>query len=335
MRLEKAAGLVDVARRLAASAEGMTLDDIAVAAGVDRRTAERMRDALRQLFPQMEELADGKQKRFRIPSGLDSFMQEPTPEELAELQVASSSLELAGGTDRAALLRTLGNKIQSALRTNIKRRLAADVEALSVATGSVMQAGPRPIVDPQTLVNIRLTIKGLRTCVFRYSSIAVPDGQVRIVIPYGLLFGRDYYLLGPEVGKQHPVLWRLDRVSELKPGEPCAGPPPTFDLGAYAAKSFGTFQEKPEDIVLRFLPKAASDARRYQFHPTQQTELASDGSLIVKFTAGGLQELVWHLFSWGDGVEIIAPDKLRTLMVESLNSTLQRHSTTENGISQS
>ena len=46
MRHEKAAALLDLARALAASAEGLTLDEMARAAGVGRRTAERMRDAL-------------------------------------------------------------------------------------------------------------------------------------------------------------------------------------------------------------------------------------------------------------------------------------------------
>src|SRR5580704_8388408 len=66
MRHEKAALLLDLARRLAASAEGLTLDEMAQASGVGRRTAERMRDAIWDLFPQMEELPDGAAKRFRI-----------------------------------------------------------------------------------------------------------------------------------------------------------------------------------------------------------------------------------------------------------------------------
>ena len=46
MRHEKARALLGLARRLAASAEGLTLDEMAQACEVGRRTAERMRDAL-------------------------------------------------------------------------------------------------------------------------------------------------------------------------------------------------------------------------------------------------------------------------------------------------
>ena len=51
MRHEKAALLLDLARRLASSAEGLTLDEMAEAVDVGRRTAERMRDAIWDLFP--------------------------------------------------------------------------------------------------------------------------------------------------------------------------------------------------------------------------------------------------------------------------------------------
>jgi len=39
-----------------------------------------------------------------------------------------------------------------------------------------------------------------------------------------------------------------------------------------------------------------------------------DGSLDVKFRAGGLLEMAWHLYSWGDQVEVIAPEALAKLV---------------------
>ena len=46
MRHEKAQSLLHLARVLAGSAEGLTLDEMAEVAGTGRRTVERMRDAL-------------------------------------------------------------------------------------------------------------------------------------------------------------------------------------------------------------------------------------------------------------------------------------------------
>ena len=58
MRHDKAGTLLELARHLAASAEGLTLDEMASRIGAARRTAERMRDAIEQLFPQIETLQE-------------------------------------------------------------------------------------------------------------------------------------------------------------------------------------------------------------------------------------------------------------------------------------
>lgn len=131
MRHEKAGGLLELARHLASSAEGMTLDEMARSIGVGRRTIERMRDALCALFPQMEEVADGPSKRFRIPQGLDGFFQSPTTEELAELAMASAALRQAGAEPRARSLESLERKVRSAMRSASLRRMVPDLEALA------------------------------------------------------------------------------------------------------------------------------------------------------------------------------------------------------------
>ncbi len=325
MRHEKTLAVMRLARALAGSAEGLTLDEMAREAGIDRRTAERMRDVLRELFPQMEEARDGRAKRFRIVGGLDGFLQAPGVDELAELQGAIAALAQGGGEARAALLRALAEKIRASLRASTRLRMAPDLEVLATAEAMVMQVGPRPMVDGETLALVREALKAMRVCVFRYASASDGAARQREVIPYGILFGRTYYLVGPQVGMARPVLWRFDRIGDLELGEACDGPPAGFSLADYAARSFGAFQEKREDIVLRFSPEAAPDARRFVFHPSQKVAEEVDGSLTVRFRAGGLVELVRHLIGWGEAVEIVGPTRLKALMVETLETALAKH----------
>ena len=87
-----------------------------------------------------------------------------------------------------------------------------------------------------------------------------------------------------------------------------------FDLRAFAARSFGAFQEEPCDVVWRFAPAAVSTARSYVFHPTQELEERDDGSLVVRFRAGGLKEMAFHAFTWGGLLEVLEPKELRTLV---------------------
>src|SRR3546814_5990768 len=65
------------------------------------------------------------------------------------------------------------------------------------------------------------------------------------------------------------------------------------------------------EIVWRFLPEAASRAAEFQFHPNQSAEYRDDGSLIVRFKAAGWLEMAWHLYQWGDKVEVLEPAGLR------------------------
>ena len=44
---------------------------------------------------------------------------------------------------------------------------------------------------------------------------------------------------------------------------------------------------------------------------TQTLTDEPDGSLTVRFTAGGIEEMCDHLFRWGDRVRIVAPETLR------------------------
>ena len=41
----------------------------------------------------------------------------------------------------------------------------------------------------------------------------------------------------------------------------------------------------------------------------------ADGTLTVRFTAGGIDEMCWHLVTWGESVTVEEPDHLRQRLV--------------------
>ena len=325
MRHDKAGTLLELARHLAASAEGLTLDEMAARIGAARRTAERMRDALELLFPQMELLQEGATKRYRIPGGLDGFFQAPTTEELVELSTASAVLRKSGHISRAETLDSLDRKIRSALKSNTLRRLTPDVEALSRAEMSAVRVGPRPADNPETLATIRHAIMAMQAVSFRYEGGSAP-GKRRIVCPHGILFERMNYLVAAELESDAgPRNWRLDRIVDVELTDIPASPANDFNLGAYAARSFGIYQDGVEDVALRVLPHGAEEARNWRFHPEQSLEPQADGSLMVRFRSGGMLELSWHLFTWGDKIEIVGPVRLRRTMAEALHTATRQH----------
>ena len=104
MRHDKAAIVLKLAQAMAGSAEGLTLDEMARLLDVGRRTAERLRDAVMDLYPQVEEVSDPPTKRWRIRGGLSAFEQAPTATELLELTKAAQALRASGESGRAAEL---------------------------------------------------------------------------------------------------------------------------------------------------------------------------------------------------------------------------------------
>jgi predicted DNA-binding transcriptional regulator YafY len=319
MRHEKAACLLELARILAGSAEGLTLDEMADRIGVGRRTAERMRDALNDLFP-VEIIEEPPTRRFRIPAGLDSLYQTPTTDELAALRRAANAS--SGATAQA--LTSLEQKVLSALRAGARRRLAPDLEALVQAEAIAVHAGPRPFEDEDLLSVVRQAIIGLQALSFRYEG-GSRKGEVREVTPYGLLFGRSNYLVAAEAGSEAAKTFRLDLMRDPRVLPRPAAPPNGFSLQDFADQSFGIYHDEVQDVVLRIGPSRARDALNWRFHTRQTVEMQPDGTALVKFSASGMRELAWHLFTWGRDVEIVAPPALKAQMVELLTQALDVH----------
>lgn len=325
MRHEKGARLLELARMLASTAEGLTLDEMAERLGVSRRTVERMRDAVWEVFPQLEAVEEGVSRRFRIPGGLDGLFQAPTAEELAALAASAELMDRQGAAARAAALRSLEQKVLSATRASARRRLAPDLEALLQAETIAVTAGPRPFEEESVLAAVREGLKSLSTLRFRYEGGSSP-GRTREVVPFGILFGRSNYLVAEEVGAgTGPRNWRLDRVFDVEVTGVPGAPPADFSLQAYADESFGIYQDDTHDVLLRILPHGREDAVRWRFHARQRVEAQPDGSTLVRFRASGMRELAWHLFTWGDKVEIVEPPALKDMMRNELDVALKAH----------
>lgn len=317
MRHDKAVMVIELARRMAASAEGLTLDEMARDTGVGRRTAERMRDAVLMLFPSAEEVSDPPTKRWRIRGGLSAFEQAPTTTELVELSKAALALRASGEPGRAAALEGLERKLKSAMRSTTLNRLAPDLEALVRAETIAVQAGPRPGADEAMLAAIRAAVLAQAPLAFTYSRPGA-EARRRSVAPCGVMFGRANYLVAADRETGRIQTFRLDRMSAVEGQDGFAPPPEDFDLAVFASQSFGIFQDEIEDVVLRVSPQGAAEARGWRWHPTQTLEDQADGGVIVRFRASGMRELAWHLFTWGEQVTIVAPQRLKAVMAGEL-----------------
>lgn len=317
LRYEKADNLLQLALEMQAARFGLSLQDIQERFAIGRRTAMRMRDAVLRNFPQAEEVDTGeKTKRWRIPSGTLDRLVSFSAEELADLERAISMMSASGQSDAAMRLRDLRTKVKTIQPADIARRTAPDIDALLEAEGFAMRPGPKPRVSGEVMEELRDAVKACAKVRIAYRNRRNGKVNDRLVHPYGFLFGYRNYLVAFH---EHPKandfsLFSLSNIQSAEVLEDSFERDEAFSLPDFAARSFGVFQSEPEDVVWKFTPEAASTAAEFDFHPTQVLEPQDDGSLIVRFRAASDLEMAWHLYMWGDKVDVLAPDSLRDMV---------------------
>ena len=326
MRYAPAERLLRLARHLAGTGIGLTLDEMAMELGIVRRTAERLRDTLADMFPQMDFWDDEERvRRWRLPgSALVGLIKLPA-EVVAAIETAARECDGRGEDDRATLLREASTTLRAVMRPDALRRAETDIAALMEAEGIAMRPGPRPTIAAGVLSTLRRAILGMQLVVVRYAGPDADEPAARLLCPYGLLYGGRGWLVAHVDGLPEMRLWRLDRIVSVDLLDRGFARREDFSLEAYAAQSFGVFQEQPTDVVLRFTPDVADDAESWLFHPSQSTERDPDGSLLVRFRAGGAQEMCWHLFTWGAAVTVVEPKSLRAELSGLAAAVVKHH----------
>lgn len=307
MRYSRQEDLLRLAVMMQGSAEGVSIADIEQTFGVSRRTAERMRDAVLRAFPQLEERpGPNGQKYWRFPPGTLGKMVEPTVDELTAGHRAASIARREGDIDTAETLERLLSKVQAMFREDRRRRVAADLEAQLMADGVAFRPGPRERIDPDILRKLREAI--LAGVMISADHRARGSGKLSRdtrLGPIAMLFGdgRQYLLAWSEY-QDDLRLFALAGFERIDLEDEVFERPEGFDLQDWLAESFGIWREEPQDVEWRFLPEVADEAATYVFHLRQTTERLADGSLVVRFRAGGRQEMAWYLARWGDKVEV-------------------------------
>ena len=325
MAYERAGDIVRLALRLQGTWRGLTLDDIQRDFEVARRTAERLRNAVEDVFGPLELVDTGERKHhWRLRTSTLRRLITVSAEELMEIETAATAVERTGMEDRAETLRALADKLLALLETDARPQVEPDLQALMVAEGLAMRPGPRPRLDDGLLALLRDAIKRGRVVEFDYLSRSTGQRHRRQVQPYGIVYGNRAFLVGHTERGSDLRLWRLANISDAGITEEQCTRDPAFDLRQFAKRSFGTFQEEPVPVTLRFAAAVAPDVNHFVFHPDQTVTPNADGSLTVRFTAGGLDEICWHLVTWGTHATVEQPAHLRQRM-STMCATLATH----------
>lgn len=322
----QAIDLIRLISSLQGSLGGLSLGDIQERFDVSRRTAERLRDAVQVLYPELEEIVQpGGSKRWRLPGPRAAALIRWTADEVAALETEARFARDAGRAVQAGLLEEVAIKIRAHLERPEAFRLDTDATALAEAEGLAMRPGPRIRVAEGIVEVLRSAILACRPVRLAYIRTRTREPLQRVLHPYGFLYGPRPYLVGFEPAVEEARLLALSGIREAVMLDGCFERPDDFDLRRFAEHSFGVFQEPIHEVVWRLDASVAASAREYVFHPTQELEDRPDGSLIVRFRAGGLQEMAFHAFTWQGHLEVLRPKELRELLREMAETVATVH----------
>ena len=312
-RYSRISDILDLITLMQSRVLGITLSDIVDELGVSRRTAERLRDAIIDILPQIDEIETvGKEKHWGFTSGYMNEIINFTPDEIAILEGIKDGISV---DFKKKTLENVITKLKALSRKQITKVDDA-IEIIMKSEGTAVTQKPSYKIDIQIIDTIRQAIKENRMISGKYI------GNDKLLAPYGIIYGSNVFLIGVEEGKPDPYVYRLHKLSEVQLTDKTFDKG-SFDIKEYANHSFGVYQNEVMKVELLFSPDVKDDVLNFNFHPTQKVKENEDGSVTVKFKASGELEILWHIFKWGDSVKIVAPTKLKKMYVEYLENVLK------------
>lgn len=305
MFYEKTQKLLELALWMQNAEDGVSIADIMDRFKVSKRTAIRMKDMVKEQFPQIKEISGPHNTKhwYIPPCSLGQYV----GFSLGEINALQNAIKLMKKRqpEDVAELEIMLYKIKSSMSKESLNRIEPDAEALLEAEGYALRPGPKIKVDTNFMQQLRLAVIACKVIKIKYQSRS--KNEWRTVHPYGFLYGNKRYLVAFHTKHKQMCHFDLNNIEEIEVSDEYFTRDPDFSLEKFAEQSFGVYQEEPFEVEWLFDAEVAPEAAKYIFHPTQEMISNPDGSLTVKFRAGGAREMDWHLYTWGKHVKVIQP----------------------------
>ncbi len=319
-RLRKAEEIIELAMMFQNSFRGLCISDIQEHFECSRRSAERMKTLLFDMFPEkIEEVeSNDKKKRWRFVKGTMNSLITFNADDFANLEYLKG---LSHDDTRKQELDELISKIKALTPQKNARGLETDIEAILESEGFAVRQYPRIKTDSKTMELLRNAMLAFKRIQFNYDI----DGKSKTITlnPYGIIIAEKYYLVGYNDYVSDLRLYKIDKIKDITLLDEYFEKDENFSLTEYCNNSFGIYQETPIDITLEFDKEVKNDVLNYHFHPTQKMKELENGNIQVKFTSGGTYAICQELFKWGTSVKIKKPKSFKQYYKTYLSDVLE------------
>ncbi len=303
------AGRVHDIIRLIEARFGVTVDELAEETDVDRRTIYRDLAVIGEAgYPLVSEQVNGR-KVYRF---LTRFKDVPpisfSLQELMTLSFLRSQLDFLKGTPFQQDMESVFGKINSVLPP----RHAAHMERIAGVSTPLLQ-GRRDYEKFGDILNIvREALLYQYTINVEYRTGGNGRRSDYTVDPYTLVsYKGGLYLLGFAHNRKAMRTFAVERICGVSMSRERFEIPGDFRPERHFGTAFGIVEEKAMRVTVRFSPAVAHAIRDRIWHPSQEMEITGDGSVILKFEAGGVMEIISWVLSYGKNAEILKPTQLR------------------------
>ena len=232
--------------------------------------------------------------------------------ELLALSIARKALDHYKGTPFEKPLSNAFNKLAASLPDTITANLEQLSETIS------FKHGQHSRLDKNTL---QLAIKGAlekRILTFEYKKAGADEPESRSVEPFHVTnYLGKWYLIARDRRRKAMRTFLLSRASNLELQNETFEIQEDFSVDDYLWSGFGIWSKSGDhEVAINVLPRLADYVSENVWHPTQTLEQMEDGSIVVRFRLGSLEEISQWILSWGDQAEALQPLELRQMLQE-------------------
>lgn len=306
--------------------ETFTYEQAAFLLGTSKRTIERY---IKRAKKEGEQIAESDKRHPITFSILEEHRQVGVEINLSEEEILA--LTVAADASHSTLARTpLGPALKRAIRKLIEQ-MPEEVVPIEAEESDLywhFSSNPASEISPETFRELVAAIRDCAGIVVDYSSASGKrPGTGRPLDPYALAVQGGSWML---------VAWchwnkafrdfSISAISNLRRTGRIFLRQEDFDLDKHFQGRFravgGTNVYK---VRLLIQPDRVIYFKRKCYHPSQVLNEMQDGSAIVEYTVSGLQDIRSFAQSWGNGITVLAPPELVSVMREQANELAARY----------